>query len=168
MTQTRRQHLALLGGALAAPLVMPGAARAGGELHRVEMLNIDPDDRQQHMLFKPAIMWINPGDRVKFVATDPGHNAQSIKGMTPEGAAEFRGRVNDEIAVTFDVAGTHGYLCLPHRTMGMIGFVLVGDFTVNLEDVRRAAASLRGRDTQRRVKAYLAEIDAIAAKAGLS
>jgi len=50
----------------------------------------------------------------------------------------------------------------------MIGFILVGDFTSNLEAVREAAGTLRGRDTTRRVEEYLAEIDAIAAEEGLS
>jgi len=168
MTHTRRQHLVLLGGALAAPIIMPRAVRAEDGMHEVEMLNFDPDDRQQRMLFKPGVLRVEPGDTVKFVATDRGHNAQSIAGMTPEGAEDFRGRINEEIEVTFDVEGTYGYVCLPHQTMGMIGFVLVGDFTSNLEDVREAAGSLRGRDTQRRVEEYLAEIDEIAEEEGLS
>lgn len=167
MKHTRRQHLVFLGGALAAPIVMSGAARAEDGTHEVEMLNFDPDDRQQRMLFKPGVLRVEPGDTVKFVATDRGHNAQSIDGMTPEGAEDFRGRINEEIEVTFDVEGTYGYVCLPHQTLGMIGFVLVGDFTSNLEEVREAAGSLRGRDTQRRVEEYLAEIDAIAEEEGL-
>ncbi len=167
MQQTRRQHLVFLGAAAAAPLVGVAPARAQETIHEVQMLNMDPDDRQQRMLFKPGVLRVEPGDIVKFVSANPGHNAQSISGMTPEGADEFRGRVNEEIEVTFDVEGTYGYLCLPHQTMGMIGFVLVGDFTANLEDVRAAASGLRGRDTTRRVEEYLAEIDEIAAAEGL-
>ena len=132
------------------------------------MLNVDPDDRQQRMLFKPAILRANPGDTVKFLATERGHNAQSIDGMTPDGAEEFQGRINEEIEVTLDVEGTCGYVCQPHQTMGMVGFILVGDFTSNLEAVREAAGTLRGRDTTRRVEEYMAEIDAIAAGEGLA
>jgi pseudoazurin len=167
MTQTRRQHLVLLGGLLAAPVILPGLGRAEGTAHEVAMLNMDPDDRQQRMIFKPAVLRIQPGDTVKFVATDRGHNAQSLPGMTPEGAEEFRGKMNEELEVTFDVEGTYGYVCQPHMAMGMIGFILVGDFTTNLEAVREAAGGLRGRDNQRRSEAYLAEIDAIAAEEGL-
>ncbi len=132
------------------------------------MLNVDPDDRQQRMVFKPAIVQVQPGDTVRFLATERGHNAQSIDGMTPDGAEEFRGRINEEIEVTLDVEGTYGYVCQPHQTMGMIGFILVGDFTSNLDAVREAAGTLRGRDTTRRVEEYLAEIDAIAADEGLA
>ena len=153
---------------MAATLATPVFASDDAELHEVDMLNVDPDDRQQRMLFKPAILRVQPGDTVKFLATERGHNAQSIDGMTPEGAEEFQGRINEEIEVTFDIEGTYGYVCQPHQTMGMIGFILVGDFTSNLEAVREAAGSLRGRDTTRRVEEYLAEIDAIAAEEDLA
>lgn len=168
MKHTRRQHLILLGGAMAAPLATPVFASDDAEMHEVDMLNVDPDDRQQRMVFKPAILQVQPGDTVRFLATERGHNAQSIDGMTPDGAEEFRGRINEEIEVTLDVEGTYGYVCQPHQTMGMIGFILVGDFTSNLDAVREAAGTLRGRDTTRRVEEYLAEIDAIAADEGLA
>jgi len=168
MKHTRRQHLILLGGAMVATLGAPAFASDDAEMHEVDMLNVDPDDRQQRMLFKPAILRAQPGDTVKFLATERGHNAQSIDGMTPDGADEFQGRINEEIEVTLDVEGTYGYICQPHQTMGMIGFILVGDFTSNLEGVREAAGALRGRDTTRRVEEYMAEIDAIAAEEGLA
>jgi len=96
-------------------MIMSGLAHAAGQLHEVAMLNIDPDDPQQRMVFKPAVLRVQPGDTVKFVATDRGHNAQSIDDMSPEGADDFRGRINEEIEVTLDVAGTYGYVCQPHQ-----------------------------------------------------
>ena len=35
------------------------------------------------MVFEPALVKVAPGDTVKFVATDKGHNAETIKGMLP-------------------------------------------------------------------------------------
>ena len=42
------------------------------------------------MVFEPALVKIAPGDTVKFVATNKGHNAETIKGMLPEGADAVR------------------------------------------------------------------------------
>ena len=42
------------------------------------------------MVFEPALVKIEPGDTVKFVATNKGHNAETIKGMLPEGADAVR------------------------------------------------------------------------------
>lgn len=167
MQQSRRRHLVMLSATLAAPL-LPAQLQAAPIVHPIDMLNVDPEDRRSRMLFKPAILRIQAGDGAKFGAADRGHNAQSIDGMIPEGAEPFRGRINEEIEVTFDVQGTYGYICQPHATMGMIGFVLVGDFTGNLEAVRTAGARLRGRDTTRRFGDYMAAIDAIAADEGLT
>ncbi|MEQ8400015.1 MAG: pseudoazurin [Roseitalea porphyridii] len=81
------------------------------------------------MVFEPDFLRIEPGDTVKFIATDPAHNAESILEMIPEGAETFKGKINEEIEVTFDVEGLYGIKCLPHYAMGMVMTVAVGDVT---------------------------------------
>lgn len=44
------------------------------------------------MMFEPALVKIAPGDTVKFVPTDKGHNAESTKVMLPDGATLFQAR----------------------------------------------------------------------------
>ncbi|SEG19995.1 pseudoazurin [Methylobacterium sp. 190mf] len=88
------------------------------------------------MVFDPAFVKIQPGDTVRFVPADKGHNAELIKGMAPEGAAPFKTVVGKEEAVTFDKPGLYGIKCSPHYIMGMVGLVQVGDKPDNLEAVR--------------------------------
>ena len=78
------------------------------------------------MVFEPSLLKIAPGDTVKFLATDKTHNAESVKGMIPEGAKPFVGRVNEEITVTFEQSGIYGIKCLPHYGMGMVAMIVVG------------------------------------------
>lgn len=78
------------------------------------------------MVFEPALVKIEPGDTVKFVATDKSHNAETIKGMLPEGAAPFVGKTNQDVTVTFDKSGVYGVKCTPHYAMGMVALVVVG------------------------------------------
>lgn len=85
------------------------------------------------MVFEPALVQIEPGDSVRFVPVDPGHNAESIKGMLPEGAAPFKGGIGKEIVVTFEQEGLYGYQCMPHYGMGMVGLVVAGNKQANLE-----------------------------------
>ena len=54
------------------------------------------------MVFEPALSKVAVGDTVTFIPTDKGHNAETIPGMMPEGAKAFKGKINQEIAVTFD------------------------------------------------------------------
>lgn len=166
MRLTRRAHLLTLAAGLAVPALLPARLTAQ-TVHEIAMLNVDPENRRRQMVFGPPVLRIQPGDTVQFRAIDRGHNAQSIDGMTPEGAEPFRGRIGEEIAVTLTVEGTYGYVCQPHATMGMIGLILVGDFTTNLDAVRAAGARLRGRASTERFAEYLAEAEAIAAAEGL-
>jgi pseudoazurin len=99
--------------------------------HEVKMLNKGSDN--QAMVFEPAFLKIAPGDTVKFVPTDKSHNAETIPGMIPEGAAPFKGKLSQEVVVTFDKPGLYGYKCLPHLGMGMVGLIQVGDEVPNLD-----------------------------------
>jgi pseudoazurin len=107
--------------AVAAVLVLTGGARAAEV--EVKLLNKGADGV---MVFEPAFVKLAPGDTVKFVSTDKGHNAESIKGMLPEGAAPFVGKNNEDIAVKFDQEGVYGIKCLPHYGMGMVAMIVVG------------------------------------------
>ena len=103
-------------------LALSGAAAA--EEFEVHMLNRGDAGT---MIFEPSFLRVAAGDTVKFIATDRGHNAESIEGMIPEGAEAFEGRVNEEIDVTFDVEGLYGVRCKPHYAMGMVMTIAVGE-----------------------------------------
>lgn len=99
--------------------------------HQVQMLNKGPDG--QRNWFEPAIVMAEPGDTIKFVAVDKGHNSEGL--VVPEGASEWKGKINEELVITVDSPGVYAYKCTPHFGLGMIGFVVVGDPSVNIEAV---------------------------------
>lgn len=107
--------------AVAAAIAVAGGATAAEV--EVKMLNRGTEGV---MVFEPALVKVMPGDTVKFVATDKGHNAETIKGMLPEGAATFLGKNGEDIAVKFDQAGVYGVKCAPHYGMGMVAIIAVG------------------------------------------
>ncbi len=109
--------------ALAASFLLAGTAIAAD--HEVRMLNKDSEGRA--MQFEPAFLQIAVGDTVTFIAADKGHNSESIPEIAPEGAEPWKGKINEEIAVTFDQEGYYGYKCLPHFAMGMVGLIQVGE-----------------------------------------
>jgi pseudoazurin len=117
--------------AAAAMLAMAGVAHAA-EIE-VKMLNKGSDGGA--MVFEPALVKIEPGDSIKFIATDKGHNAETIKGMLPEGAAAFTGKNGEDVSVKFDQAGIYGIKCLPHYGMGMVAMIVVGTPT-NLDQAK--------------------------------
>ncbi|MFD2738033.1 pseudoazurin [Sulfitobacter aestuarii] len=106
----------------AACLMLSGAAQAATV--EVQMLN---RGEAGSMVFEPGFVQVQPGDTVKFIATDKSHNAASIDGMIPEGAEAFNGRIDEEIEVTLDIPGYYGVKCTPHFAMGMVMTIAVGD-----------------------------------------
>lgn len=139
MHSTRRVFLTSLMATTAIAALAPAsfaqdvAAAEGPVVHEVLMLNKDPDDKKRTMIFLPDIVVANPGDTVRFIATDGGHNAVADKNMVPEGAELFKSKISKDFEVTLTVEGTYGYYCQPHRSMGMVGLILVGDATSNYQ-----------------------------------
>ena len=126
MTKFITRRTALLSAAATASLAVALPSRVlAATTHDVQMLNKHPEDRKLRQVFFPRIIVIEPGDTVRFLATDKGHNAQSSADMMPVGAAEFKGKINEEIDVTFDTPGFYGYQCQPHYAIGMVGLVVV-------------------------------------------
>ena len=101
----------------------------------VEMLN---KLGKRTMVFSQEIVRINPGDTVFWKATDPGHNVQFIsKNGVPDGVEKFKSKVGKDTEFTFTIPGIYAYWCVPHKTLGMIGFVIVGEDLSNLDAIKK-------------------------------
>lgn len=110
--------------AAAALAAIAWTAPAHAEEHIVRMLNKGVDGI---MVFEPGLLHIAPGDTVRFMPVDRGHNAETIAGMIPEGAAPFEGRLNEELVVSPETDGLYAIRCKPHYAMGMVMIIAVGD-----------------------------------------
>ncbi len=129
---------------MAAVLMVSAPAISAAADFEVKMLNKGAEGA---MVFEPAGLKVAPGDTVTFIPTDKGHNAEVIKGMIPDGAAEFKGKMNEEIKVTFDVPGLYGVKCAPHVGMGMVAAILVGDApAANLDAFNAAKLPKKARE----------------------
>ena len=101
----------------------------------VEMLN---KIEKRSMVFSQEIVRINSGDTVFWKSTDRGHNVEFIsKNGVPEGVEKFKSKIGKDTEYTFTIPGIYAYWCVPHKTMGMIGFVIVGDDLSNLDSIKK-------------------------------
>ena len=99
----------------------------------IEMLNkLD----KESMVYSKKIVRIDVGDTVFWKSTDPGHNVEFIKGGVPSGVEKFKTKFSKDAEYTFTVPGIYAYWCTPHKSMGMIGFVVVGNDKSNLESIK--------------------------------
>ena len=100
----------------------------------IEMLN---KLGKEHMVYSKKIVKVDIGDTVFWKSTKPGHNVEFIKGGVPEGVGKFRSALSKDTEYKFEIPGIYAYWCTPHKTMGMIGFVVVGDDKSNLEEIKK-------------------------------
>ena len=108
----------------------------------VEMLN---RQGKESMVFSEKVVRINVGDIVFWKATNKGHNVEFIKGGVPEGVGKFKSKFNKDVEFKFDIPGIYAYWCTPHKSMGMIGFVIVGDDKSNLNAIKTIKYSGKSR-----------------------
>ncbi len=116
-----------LGVIIVALLIVLGNQTAHAKMVEVQMLNNDPNNPRSRNLFLPRVVHIQPGDVVKFIPVDFGHNAESIDGLVPEGFAKFKSKLSEPFEQVFEKEGIYAYKCTPHYAMGMVGVIVVGD-----------------------------------------
>ena len=100
----------------------------------VEMLN---KLGKESMVYSEKVVRVDVGDTVFWKSTDAGHNVEFIKGGVPQGVEKFKTKFSKDAQYTFKIPGIYAYWCTPHKSMGMIGFVVVGNDKSNLEDIKK-------------------------------
>ena len=108
----------------------------------IEMLN---KLGKEMMVYSKKVARVDVGQTVLWKATDKGHNVQFIKGGVPQGVEKFKSKMNVDVEYTFKVPGIYAYWCTPHKSMGMIGFVVVGNDKSNIEDIKKIKFMARSK-----------------------
>ena len=100
----------------------------------IEMLNKRDDGAK--MVYSEDIARIDVGDTITWVPTSKGHNVQFVE--MPDGVEKFKSKINKDVEYKFEIPGIYLYVCTPHKSMGMIGLVVVGDDLSNLDKIKKA------------------------------
>ena len=92
------------------------------------------------------------GDTITWLPASKGHNVEII--AAPDGFnIPKKSKIGKEVSITFEVPGIYYYWCTPHKGMGMIGLVVVGDDTSNKDKIAKAKAL--GKSKKKLKKLYL-------------
>jgi plastocyanin len=96
---------------------------------------VTTEDGAQH--FEPHVVWVEQGATVTWELESGTHTATAYAAANdlpqriPDGGAAFDSGVVSEAGATFEqtfeTPGVYDYVCTPHRTVGMIGTVVVGE-----------------------------------------
>ena len=118
----------------------------------IEMLN--KDDQGNKMVYSQEVAKIEVGETITWVPTSKGHNVEWIAG--PDGAElPKKSKNGKEVSMTFEVPGIYYYWCTPHKGMGMIGLVVVGNDTSNKDAIAKAKALGKSK---KKLKALLEDL----------
>ncbi len=88
-------------------------------------------------VYSKKLVNVDVGDTVFWKSVNPGHNVEFIKGGTPEGVEKFKSSYSKDTSYTFKIPGIYAYWCTPHKSIGMIGFVIVGNDKSNLDTIKK-------------------------------
>ena len=97
----------------------------------IEMLNKNKETKKR-MVYSQELVKIEAGQSIEWVPTDKGHNVEMLAG--PDGyELPKKTKLNQPVNMTFKVPGIYLYQCSPHAALGMIGLIVVGGDTSNMD-----------------------------------
>ena len=105
---------------------------ANAENFNIEMLNKLGKER---MVYSEKVISIKVNDEITWKSVDKGHNVEFI-GM-PAGVSKYKSKISKDAKFKFTKPGIYLYQCTPHKAMGMIGLVVVGNDKSNLDKIKK-------------------------------
>ena len=118
---------------------------------QIDMLNKLGKER---MVYSIDVAKVNAGDTVTWLPKDKGHNVEFIS--IPDGVDKIKkSKLNKEFAYKFTVPGIYLYQCTPHKSMGMIGLIVVDGNVNNKKKI--AKAKVFGK-SKKKLKKLLGEL----------
>ena len=118
----------------------------------IDMLNKDADGNK--MVYSNELARVEVGETITWLPASKGHNVEWIAGPD-EAELPKKSKNGKEVSMTFEVPGIYYYWCTPHKGMGMIGLVVVGDDVSNKDAIAKAKALGKSK---KKLKALLGEL----------
>ncbi len=120
----------------------------------IEMLNKNKETKKR-MVYSQELVKIDAGQSIEWLPTAKGHNVEMLAG--PNGyELPAKTKLNEPVNMEFTVPGIYLYQCSPHAAMGMIGIIVVGGDTSNMDAI--ASKKVTGSKSKKKVKKLLGEI----------
>ena len=83
---------------------------------------------------------IDVGDTIEWFPKNEGHNVEFLEGPKIK-SLPAKSEIDKVHSVVFKVPGVYLYGCTPHRNMGMLGLIIVGNDFHNLEKIKNIQLS---------------------------
>jgi len=123
----RREFMTTVAAGAAATGVGAGVASAQeGDEKRVQITMHDDE-----YVMAPHGLYVEPGETVVFeTGVGAPHSSEAYEDRIPEDAEKWDSGIMDQgetFEHTFEVEGTYDYFCAPHKVLGQVGRIVVGE-----------------------------------------
>lgn len=127
MNSTRRNFLTAVGVTAVIPGTALGQRAFQQSQHAVHTIQMSS---RRGNVFDPVGLLVQPGDTVVWNLESGAHSTTAYENRIPESADTWDSGIlsnqGETFSHTFTVEGTYDYYCLPHRSDGMVGRIVVG------------------------------------------
>lgn len=104
-----------------------------GSVHTIAVVK---DSSSGMPRFDPPIAFIEPGDAVRIEMAGKVYASRLIAGVHPPNVSGWWGQVGETVEITFTEPGVYGHKCGASYALGLVGLIIVGDPSPNLEAAR--------------------------------
>ena len=98
--------------------------------------------------FSPNIARISSGETIKWAPKVNGHNVEFVKGPAAANLPP-KSVLSTNTSMKFVETGVYLYWCTPHKDMGMLGLVVVGNDLSNLKELLEVDMSRQSKSVLR-------------------
>ena len=89
----------------------------------------------EHDSYSIEVAHINVGDTIEWLPKNEGHNVEFLTGPNMS-VLPLKSEMDEMHSLFFTIPGVYLYGCTPHKNMGMLGLIIVGNDFHNLEEVK--------------------------------
>ena len=89
----------------------------------------------EHDSYSIEVAHINVGDTIEWLPKNEGHNVEFLTGPNMS-VLPLKSEMDEMHSLVFIVPGVYLSGCTPHKNMGMLGLIIVGNDFHNLEEVK--------------------------------
>ncbi len=133
-----RRNLLKSGGLFAAFLTLGQSQSAkASAISKTHIIKMESDEDGARVWFDPVGLYIEPGDKIRFVVH---HNTHTVASYHPDNEGRslripqkakswnsgYLVEPGDHFEITLSVPGVYDYYCEPHEFAGMAGRIIVG------------------------------------------
>lgn len=105
------------------------------------IVNMLDEGKSGHMVFEPAVLKANIGDKITFMPINMGHNSETE--YAPQGG-DWKSEEDEKFTITLKKEGVYVYKCNPHTLHAMVGVIKVGD-NFNELNLKKSSEKLKNK-----------------------